>query len=149
MTKKLSKFVSIILVLLLSAFSVFAVDGLLSVSQTVHSTGSITAINLSVYSDPAGTVPCSNITWPNVTPGSSVNLTVYIKNTGNAAEVLSLAANNWIPANASNYLSITWNLQSYTLAPGAIIAANLSLAASSSIDGITNFSVDLQISGSN
>jgi hypothetical protein len=89
----------------------------------------------------------SSVNWGIVDPGSSVNRTIYVKNAGNTAEVLSFATNNWFPTAASNYVSVTWNLQDSVLAPGQVATANLCLTVSSSIVDITDFSGNLIISG--
>ena len=141
------KFVTILLILLLGTAAIFIVDGALSVSQTVYSTGSIVAINLGVYSDSTCTVICSSVDWGILGAGSSVNRIVYVKNTGNTLEVLSLAVTNWNPPAASSYLSVTWNLLNFALAPGQVVVANLSLTVSPGIVDITNFTNTLTISG--
>jgi archaellum component FlaG (FlaF/FlaG flagellin family) len=145
------KFNRIVLFLFVSALLIVNLgpiaNAVFSVSQTMSSNGSITAINVSVFSDAACMVNATSVNWGIVDPGGSVNRTVYVKNTGNTAEVLSFATNNWFPVAASNYASVNWNLQGYVLVPGQVATANLCLTVSSSIVNITDFSGNLVISG--
>jgi len=90
----------------------------------------------------------SSIDWGILEPGSNVNKTVYIRNEGNAAATLSLATSNWSPSNASNYLTLTWNYGGQTLKVNEAIQVKLTLSASSSVTGITNFSFDITITAS-
>ena len=46
--------------------------GLLSVSQSVSSSGTVTAVNVGVYSDAACTQTLTSIDWGTISPGSSV-----------------------------------------------------------------------------
>jgi hypothetical protein len=54
---------------------------------------------------------------------------------------------NWNPANANGPLSVSWDKNSTPLAPGQSTLATLKLSVSSSITGISTFSVDVTISG--
>lgn len=121
--------------------------GLLSVNQTVPSTGTITSVNVGVYSDSPCTVPLTSIDWGAIYPGNSVTRTIYVKNTGNALITLSMTKNSWSPPGADGPITITWDKETSTLAVGASTAAILTLTVSSSISGITSFSVNVVITG--
>lgn len=133
--------------IILALFAVFLVRGALITSKAMSSTGSVTAINLGVYSDHACTVNCTSINWGLVAPGSAVDQTVYVENTGNSNETLSLTPSNYIPSGSSAFLSVSWNLQNSVLAPSQISAATLTLSVSPNVTGITNFSIELTLSG--
>jgi phage-related tail fiber protein len=122
--------------------------GLLTLSQTIPSTGTITSVNVGVYSDSACTQSLTSIDWGQVTPGSNALRTIYIKNTGNTPLTLSMATNTWNPSGASAYLTISWDKAGASLAVGQSIAAVLTLTVSPSISGITSFSVNIVITGS-
>lgn len=145
------KFVAIVLFLIVSAAATFNVaamaNAIVIASKTVHSTGAMSGLNVGVYSDAACTVNCTHVDWGVLSPGDSVNRTVYVKNTGNSAETLGLALSNWVPSAASSYLCVAWNLQGLSLSAGQSVAASLCLTASPDIVGITDFSIDLAISG--
>jgi archaellum component FlaG (FlaF/FlaG flagellin family) len=122
--------------------------GLLSVSQSVSSTGTVTAINVGVYSDVSCTQTLTSIDWGSVSPGGSVTRIIYVKNTGNAQISLSMTTANWNPSGANGPITLTWNRESTTLNPGQSTAATLTLSVSSGISGITTFSVNVVITGS-
>jgi archaellum component FlaG (FlaF/FlaG flagellin family) len=122
--------------------------GLLSVSQSVSSTGTVTAVNVGVYSDVSCTQTLTSIDWGSVSPGGSVTRMIYVKNTGNAQISLSMTTTNWNPSGANGPITLTWNRESTTLNPGQSTAATLTLSVSSGISGITTFSVNVVITGS-
>ena len=121
--------------------------GLLSVNQIISSSGAVTAINVGVYSDSACTSELESMNWGTVSPGNSANMTIYLKNTGNAPITLSMTKTNWNPANADGPITLTWNRESATLDVDELTAATLTLSLSESISGITNFNVDIVITG--
>jgi hypothetical protein len=121
--------------------------GALVSSQTVPSGGTITAVNVGVYSNSQCTTNCTSIDWGMLSPGGSTTRTIYIKNTGTVPVTLSMATANWSPSNANNYLTVTWNRANNVLAAGSSVSATLTLTASSSAGSITNFSFDIVITG--
>jgi hypothetical protein len=120
---------------------------LLSTNQTVPLTGTINAVNLGVYSDSGCTQTASSLNVGNLNPGGTATQTVYIKNTGNVPETLTMTTNNWIPSNASSSLTLTWNRQSTVLNAGASIQATLTLTAASNTGSLTTFSCNVTLTG--
>jgi hypothetical protein len=101
-----------------------------------------------VYSDNACTSPTGNLNWGSISPGDTETATVYVKNTGDSNSItLSIQTSNWNPTSASHYLTLTWDKQGTVLAPGQSTEATITLTVSSSITGITSFSVQISISG--
>jgi hypothetical protein len=145
----LSKPVIITALVLIAMALTVTTYGAITVSKNLSSTGSINASpNLGVYSDSACTTTLSSINWGTITPNSTVTQTIYIKNTGTGASlVLHMVPSSWNPTSASTYMTITWNRESTTLAPGASTAATITLTVSSSIVDITSFSVQITITG--
>ena len=114
-------------------------------NRTISNAGSVKAVGVGVYWDQACSNPVSSISWGVLDPGSNVNKTVYIKNTGTNAVTLSLTASNWNPSNASNYMTLSWNYGGQLVNVGAVVQVKLTLSVLSSISGITNFSFDITI----
>ena len=114
---------------------------------TIGNVGSIKAINIGVYWDSNCTDEVSTIMWGTLEPGSSRNVTVYVRNEGNTAVVLSLNTTNWVPANASKYMSLSWDYPGQRVNPKEVIQVTLKLSVSPEISGITTFSFDIVISG--
>lgn len=144
--KKISN-LGILAIAALAITSGLVVSGLLTVSKTLTSTGSVKAINVEVYWDLACTQVVSSIDWGTPEPGDSINQTVYIKNTGTAPMNLSLSTSGWVPVEAGNYLTLSWNSEGAVVAAEGIVQALLTLDVSSSVTGITDFSFDIVIEG--
>jgi hypothetical protein len=124
-------------------------SGLITASKTVPTTGTVTAINVGVYSDLAFTQECTSINWGTISPGNQITRTVYIKNTGTVPATLTMTTASWVPSNANTYLTLNWNRQDYALGVGASVPAILTLTVSSNTAGITNFSFNIVITGTN
>jgi len=124
------------------------VMGTLLGQVTLPNLGTVKATGVGVYWD----IGCSNsvtsINWGTVAPGSTNDKTVYIKNEGNAAETLSSTAENWNPPTASMYMSLTWDYGGQVIGVGEVVLVTLSLTVSDTIEGITSFSFDIVIVGS-
>ena len=121
--------------------------GLLSTNQTVPLSGTITAVNLGVYSDSPCTQTCTALNVGTLDPGGSATQTVYIKNTGTVPETLTMTANDWTPTSASSSLALTWNRESTVLNAGQSIEATLTLTVASSTGSLTTFSCNVIITG--
>lgn len=117
-------------------------------NKTVSSNGSIKGVGVGIYLDQACTSQLTSISWGTINPDSNVNKTIYIRNEGNTAATLSMVASNWNPANASTYLTLTWDYGGQTLNVNQVVQVKLTLSVSSSVTGITNFSFDITIAAS-
>ena len=144
--RKISQFALIIIIAALIGLIV-TTTGLLSVNQTVSSSGTVTAIDVGVYSDSACTTELTSINWGIISPGNSVSRTIYLKNTGNAQITLFMTKTNWNPVNADGPITLTWNRENATLNVDQVTSAILTLSLSESISGITNFSVEIVFTG--
>jgi hypothetical protein len=119
----------------------------LSTSQTVPMSGTINAVNLGVYSDSGCTQTVTSLNTGALNPGGTANQTIYIKNTGNVAETLTMTTNNWTPSEAGSSLTLTWNRQNTVLNAGASIQATLTLTAAANTGSLTTFSCDVTLTG--
>jgi len=128
----------------------FALSALASVqkSRTVSNAGTVKAIGVGVYWDSACTNSLSSIGWGTLEPGSSKNVTCYIRNEGNSASTLSMNISNWNPSNASDYITLSWNYNGQPINPSGVIQVTFTLSVLPSIEGITSFSFDITIVGS-
>jgi hypothetical protein len=144
--RRLFCFVAIALVvgLLVGSAATYAA---LEINFSIPTSGSVFAVNLGVYSDPACTQNLTSISWGNVHPGESVSRTIYVKNTGTAPITLGLSMSGWSPVAANGPITIAWDRESTILNPGQSVATAISLSVSSGISGITDFSVNMIVSG--
>jgi hypothetical protein len=122
-------------------------SGLLSASQTVPYNGTITAVNLGVYTDSSCTQTCTALTVGALNPGGTATQTVYIKNTGTVSETLTMTVSNWNPGSASSSLALTWNQQNTVLTAGQSVQATLTLTAASNTGSLTTFSCSVTVTG--
>ena len=137
----------LLLTVALALASGLAVSGILTASRTLSSTGSVKGINVEVYWDLQCTQVVTSVDWETPEPGDVLNKTIYVKNTGNAQMTLSLTDSGWDPAEASNYISLTWDREGVAIDADQVIEAVLTLSVSESITGITNFSFNIVIEG--
>jgi hypothetical protein len=121
--------------------------GALVASRTISSTGNVTAVGVGVYSDSSCTTALSTINWGTQSPGATTTYTIYVRNEGNVAVTLGMTTANWNPSSASSYISLSWNKQGTVLSAGSVVQAVLTLSVSSSVSGVTSFSFDITITG--
>lgn len=120
----------------------------ISVNEALPSRGSIiSSINLEIYSDSECKQRLTSIDWGEISPGGTSSQTLYIKNTGDKPLVLQGATDNWNPSEANGPITVTWNRENDNIASGQTLQAVLTLGVSSTISGITDFSVDIIING--
>jgi hypothetical protein len=121
--------------------------GVLSSGKTVQSFGAVKAVNVGVYWDSGCTNATVSVNWGLLSPGASQNVTFYVRNEGNTVVRLSMSSQGWSPANASSYLSLAWNREGTVVSVGSVVTASLMLSVSSSVVGITSFSFNILIVG--
>jgi hypothetical protein len=119
----------------------------LSANQTVPLNGTITTVNLAVYSDSGCTQTATALNLGTLNPGGTATQTVYIKNTGTIPETLTLTTNNWNPTNAPTYLTLSWNRQNTILTAGQIIQATITLTVAANTGSLTTFNCDVTLTG--
>jgi len=121
--------------------------GVLVATRTISNTGNLKAIGVGVYWDSSCTNAVSSVDWGSLDPGVTKDVTIYVKNEGTVTAVLNLRAENWNPSSASNYMTLSWNRENHVLSTGSVVQATLTLSISSSTSGITSFSFNIVISG--
>jgi hypothetical protein len=122
---------------------------LLQYTRQIPSSGTITAVNVNVFSDPALTKNLTSINWGLLTSGSITPFSVYIQSTSNVPITLSLGTDSWNPASAATYITLTWSYSAgVVIQPNASLPVTLTLTVSSSVTGFTTFSMNIDITGS-
>ena len=129
-----------------SIFLTLVTAGIIS-TQTIPSNGTVTTVNVGVYSDSRCTQNCTSISWGSIYPGNSTSKIVYVKNIGTVPITLSMTAGSWAPTTASACLTLSWDQQGTVLGVGDSVSANLTLSADSDIGNLSNFSVNIIIIG--
>lgn len=143
--------VSLVLILVmvsatLFGFTVIQVSSLAQ-PKTIHSSGQIMTIGVGIYWDKNLTNRVSSLDWGVLEAGSNRDITVYIRNEGNTATILTMNSTNWNPPNATSYMTLTWNYSDQRIDVGESIMTALTLSVSGDIQGITGFSFDIILRG--
>ena len=148
---KLSVTASIVALVLIAAVLTVTTFAAITTTQNLSSNGTVTtSANLGVYSNVGCTAPLTTINWGTLTPGGNITQTIYVKNTGSGLSLaLSMTTANWTPTSANGPITLTWNQGGTRLNPGQSVAATLTLTVSSTIADVTNFSVQINITGTN
>lgn len=134
------------LIVLISGASVYAV---IQYEQSISTTGTIHTVGVNIYSDIALANELTTIDWGLQEPGNTVTKTMYVQNTGSTPVTLYFYTSNWMPSTAQDYMTLDWNYDGSTIAPNSVKQISLTLAVSSTISGITNFSFDITVVASN
>jgi archaellum component FlaG (FlaF/FlaG flagellin family) len=124
-----------------------SIYGLLSAVFPITSSGVITSAGINVYKESQCLNNVTSINWGTLSPGGSTSVTVYVKNTGSVNLTLSMRTDSWTPAAASTYLTLTWNYAGGQLKPNDILAVTFTLTVSGSITGISSYSFNIYITG--
>ena len=116
-------------------------------TQTIPSDGTVTTVNVGVYTDSECTENCTAISWGSLYPSNSTSKIVYVKNTGTVPITLTMTGDMWTPTNANDYLTLDWNQQGTVLGVGESVTATLTLTAAVDTGDLQDFSVDIVITG--
>ena len=141
----------------------FSVIGLLQTSERIGTSGIIVqpappppppspppepSIDIDVFCDIGCSEVMSEVEWGSLQPGSSIERTIFIRNSGEHAVMLTLTSDNWSPALASDYLTLSWDYDGGDIDAGQVVEVTLVLSISSSISGVNGFSFDIVLVGS-
>jgi len=140
---------ALIAIVVTGVFLTVVTLGAVTTFQNAPSSGSVvTAVGVELYSDAGYTQNLTSVAWGNIAPGSTNTRTIYIKNTGNVPETLTMATSAWNPSNATSVLTFGWNLGSSTvLNASASTPAILTLTVAANPGSLTNFSFNITITG--
>lgn len=121
-------------------------DGYLDAVSVVESVG--VGQSIDVYSDSDCRNSMGSIDWGMLSPGEAKNVTVYVRNEGEASTVLSLSTYNWTPAEASSSMTIVSDYTGLPLLPGQVLPLIVTLTVNQNTSQITDFSVTIDINSS-
>ena len=127
-------------------FLTLVTAGIIS-TQTIPSDGTITTVNVSVYTNIQCSQNCTSINWGALYPGNSTTQTVYVKNTGTVPITLTMTADTWTPENADDYLALDWNQEGTILSVGQSVTATLTVTAAADTGDLQDFNVNIVITG--
>jgi len=117
-------------------------------TQRIPSSATVKAVGVGIYKDINFTVSVTQIDWGIVEPGQSKNLSAYIVNRSNVPIILTMTIENWNPANASNFITLTWNYDGSQIAVDGYVFVTFVLSVNQTISGIEAFSFTIVVVGS-
>jgi len=116
----------------------------------VKEVGEVVEIGIGVYWDSGCSSPVSFVDWGNIAPGSSKNITVFVRNEGNTSVTLFIYTSNWNPSEAADFVHLTWNYTGEIIEESHVLPVTFSLHVDAGIKGISTvaFDANLAVSGS-
>lgn len=136
------------IVVLIAVVAIASVLGVIALNYIfLYNGGNVKAIGVGVYWDSSCTSEALLIDWGIVEPGTTEDVTFYIRNEGNSDIMLSMNTTNWSPLDASNYIALSWDYRSQSIVPATVLPVTLTLSMSSSVQAITSFSFDIVVTG--
>jgi len=137
--------VACVLCFALGSFSTVAV---MQWTQRIPSSAAVKAVGVGIYKDVNFTVSVTQIDWGIVEPGQNKNFSAYIVNRSNVPITLSMTTENWNPANASNFIALTWNYDGTKIAVDGYVFVTFVLSVDQAVSGIDAFNFTIVVTGS-
>lgn len=138
-----------LIVVLVIFIGIFAISTALLSSTMIPSSGKIVySYGLGIYWDNNCNEKVSFLDWGTAEPGLTQNVIIYIQNEGNTPTILNLSTTSWIPEEAPNYMTLSWDYNDEAIEPSEVVQVTLTLSISPTIEEITNFAFDIVISES-
>lgn len=141
----LKPFMVIVVVLILLMFVSGPLLGQFSSQRLIGSKGKVKVLGVGVYWNLNCTSPVYSLDWGSVEPSSMKNITVFVRNEGNEPSTLFLNTSGWSPANASNFMTLTWDYDGGIIDFGQTAKVTLTLSVSAITEMIKDFSFDIII----
>lgn len=142
-TKKLSVLLLLVFTTVASVMSASVIQKRIPSRGTVYTP----TLGLDAFWDMACTQPVTSVDWGQMRPSESVTQLIYLKNTGDVPLNLNMTLTDWTPAEAAVYISVTWNAEGSVLGVNDPMSVNLVLTVSSNIVGVTDFNMNIVITG--
>ena len=98
-----------------------------------------------IYDSAATSVEVDQVDWGLCYVAQAKTKILYLKNVYTSNISLGLSTTNWVPENASDYLSINWDYMNQTIMPNEVLPLKLRLWVAANTTGITNFSCNMMI----
>lgn len=116
-------------------------------TQHIENRATVKVVGVGVYKDINFTVSVTSIDWGIVEPGENKNFSAYVVNRSNVPVTLSMTTENWNLANASEFITLTWDYDGSQIAVDGYVYVTLLLAVDSATSGIDTFSFTIVIVG--
>jgi len=142
--QKTKLLIALIATLIISIALAVTTSAVLQDQTAIPAAGKVSSsVGVDVYTNPAATNLCTNMDWGTIAEGTQKTQTLYIKNTGNATETLHMRATDWTPTTAGSLLTLSWDKEGSTLAPGMVVAATITLSTAADVGDLDSFSFNI------
>ena len=112
--------------------------------RPLRKTFALESLNVGVYWDAACRWRVESIDWGELKPGSSPQVTVFVRNEEFEKPcVLCLGTGDWYPAEASDYILLSWDYGEEPVGVQEVVVVTLVLEVSADIEVITDFSFNI------
>lgn len=139
---RLSRFLVIIPFLLIMSTAGSVITG----SQLViRGRGSFKTIGIRAYWDPALTENVTEIDWGVIENGSYVAVSFYLKSASTVPVLLNITTMNYVPPEAEDSLTLTWDYDDSLLNPREIRLVTLTLWTHTRTEDLVDFAFDIII----
>lgn len=135
----------IAIITVIALFASETILGQFSSLRIIGNKGTVRVFGVGVYFDADCNNSVNYLDWGSVEQNSVKNITVFIRNEGNKPSSLFLVADNWFPANASDFMTLKWDYDERTIQPYETIQVTLTLLIASVPQEIKDFSFDIKI----
>jgi len=140
--------IGVLIIAVMAASAAFFTSALLFGNRTIYNGGNVNSIGVGVYWETDCLNNVSSINWGYMNPGTTQDVTVFIRNEGSVPMTLNMTVDNWDPVSASTYMTVSWNRQGHVVDSGFVAETVITLSVSQNVNNITSFSFDLTIIGS-
>lgn len=123
--------VSVIIVTILASATIAILLNKIA-NLNIPSLGTIVTVDVEAYWDGNLINKAETVNWGMILPGSSRNAKVYLRSMSNVKSKLNLSTTDWIPANISEGITLSWDYNDSTINPGEVVQVTLTLSASNS-----------------
>jgi len=120
---------------------------------TLPTLGTIKTVGVEAYWDPELENRTATINWQTIRPGSTKNITLYVRSVSNVKTVLNTFTSDISPPGVSKYLHLSSDYDGKLLNPGEVIHLTLFLSFSDDesfilytiTNEVTDFTVDIHL----
>lgn len=137
-------------IFVLGLISLFVFTFLMT-TNSIADVSAVEANGVQVYWDSNCTDIVLSVDWGTLQPGSVKDVVFFCRNERDEVEepiCLTMLTTNWNPANASDFIALRWDYTGQHLDLGDTLQVQLTLSISRHIEGISSFSFDIIIIGS-
>ena len=116
-------------------------------TRRIPSSAALKVLGIGVYKDINFTVSVTEIDWGIVEPSESKSFSAYIKNESNVPITLTMHTEDWSPATASSFTTLTWDYGESEISVDGSIPVTFVLNVDAATSGIDVFSFTIVIVG--